>query len=157
MKVKRIWGIVTCVLLIVMIVCTMPFPQRVDVTLSCAEATLDGVIKEEVTFCIEGWYLKYLLRPDELKASVRIEKADSAVTSMKIDGPVSGVRVTENWCSAPVYDANSNGYGPVVLGFSDAMDVFVLTYYGSETFYAAASDIRENLPQILERFNFVIH
>lgn len=158
MKMKQIRGIITVVLLIAIAVCVLPLPERVNVTLPCVEATLDGAVKDDITLHVEGWYLKCLLRPDVMKASVQIQETGrDTVTSMKIDGHVPDTSGANKWCSAPFYDAHTDSFEPVTLAFSDTMDAFVLTRYGSESFYAAASDVRENLPEILERFRFIIH
>ena len=158
MKMKQIRGIITVVLLIAIAVCVLPLPERVNVTLPCVEATLEGAVKGDITLRVEGWYLKYLLRQDEMKASVRIQETGrDTVTSMKIEGYVPDTSGAEKWCTAPFYNAQTDGFEVVNLAFSDTMDTFVLIRYESETFYAAASDITENLPQIIERFRFIIH
>lgn len=158
MKMKQIRGIITIVLLIATAVCVLPLPERVNVTFPCVEVTPDGTVKDDVTFRVEGWYSKFLLRQDTMKVSVRIqETTGDTVASMKIEGYVPDTSGANKWCSAPFYDAQTDSFEPVTLAFSDTMDTFVLIPYGSETFYAAASNIGKDLPQIIERFGFLIH
>lgn len=66
MKKRRIIiGIV--ILLAVLIVCTLPFPTRIDMKLQGVELYPNGTLRSEGEFSIQGWKLNYLLRQDTVQ------------------------------------------------------------------------------------------
>ena len=121
------------------------------------KANFDGTVEKDVTVTIEGWYLKYLLRQDQMKASVRIHDTETNTdTSIDLDAPVFDAPAAEKWCTAPYYYGEINEFEVVNLAFSDAMDLFVLERSGGDPIYVAAANARENLPEIMKRFRFIL-
>lgn len=158
MKTGRIWTITLIAVIIALAVCLLPWPSRVNVTLPGVKASADGSVETDVTVRVEGWQLKYLFRQDHLTASVTVhDSVTNTDTSIKIDGPVFDTLVTEIWCSAPSYHAEINGFEIVNLSFTNTMDTFLLQRSSEESIYVAASDVRGNLPKILDRFSFILN
>ena len=157
MKVGRIRTIILITVILALAVCLLPWPGRVNVTLPGVRTSVDGSVETDVTVTVEGWYLKYLLRQDQMKASVGIQDAETDTgTSINMDGPVLDALITEKWCTAPCYHGETNEFEVVNLAFSDAMDIFVLERSGRDPIYVAAANARENLPEIMERFRFIL-
>ena len=75
------------------------------------KANFDGTVEKDVTVTIEGWYLKYLLRQDQMKASVRIHDTETNTdTSIDLDAPVFDAPAAEKWCTAPYYYGEINEF-----------------------------------------------
>lgn len=154
MKPARLWLITLIV--VVLIVCLLSWPSRVNVTLPGVQVAGDGTVVSDVTVNIEGWQLKYLFLQDRMNISVTIQDPEKdTVPFIKMDGPVFDARVTEMWCTASCYNADIDGYEAVNLAFTDTMDTFILKRSSGDSIYVAASNIRENLPGILARFSFL--
>ena len=157
MKTGRIGTIILVTVIVALAVCLLPWPSRVNVTLPGAEVNSDNTVKKDITLSVEGWYLKYLLQQDQIKASVLIHDSETDTdTAINIDGPVFDTPVTEIWCTAPCYHAETNEFEVVGLAFGDAMDTFILKRSNEDSIYVAAPNVKEHLPKILERFSFFL-
>lgn len=157
MKTGRIRTIILITVIIALVICLLPWPRRINVTQSGVAVNVHDTVEKDITLSAEGWYLKYLLRQDQIKASVVVHDTETGTdTAININGPVFDILVTELWCTAPCYHAEINEFEVVALAFSDTMDTFILKRSSEGSIYVAASNARENLPKILERFGFFL-
>ncbi len=151
MKTGRVWTIIFIAVIVVLAACLLPWPSRVNAALPGVEVDSDGTVEKNVTLSIEGWYLRYLLRQDQMKVSVQVDD-----TVINMDGPVFDTPQTEMWCTAPRYHAETNGFEIVNLAFADTMDTFILKCGNDGSVYVAAADASEKLSELLERFSFIL-
>ncbi len=157
MKTSRIRTIILVTVIVALAVCLLPWPSRINLTLPGVEVNPDNTVEKDITLSVEGWHLKYLLQQNQIKASVVIHDSETDTdTAINIDGPVFDTPVTEQWCTAPCYHAETNEFEVVGLAFGDAMDTFILKRSSEDSIYVAAANAEENLPKILEKFSFFL-
>ena len=59
---KRVISISCVVLVLILLVCILPFPQRINKTLSGLRWQADNSVCSDTELSIKGWYFRYLVR-----------------------------------------------------------------------------------------------
>lgn len=58
--------------LLVLCLCFLPWPTRIDLTLPGGKISTEGVLIQEGTIQLEGWQYNYLFRQDQMKVAVEV-------------------------------------------------------------------------------------
>lgn len=118
---KRIIISACVALVIVLLVCILPFPQRIDKTLSGIRWQ-DGItMSSDVELSVRGWYFRYLLRDgkDHFKGIMTYDERE-----IDIYLPITDIPDMDSKCGTGMfYNSDKNrmdSFGPVyVLGSFD--------------------------------------
>ncbi len=148
MKRKYIWTTAIVLVILITVVCTLPFPQKIKTSAQGARFGNGGTQLEDVVITIEGFRLNYLFREDKLDVSVTVSNADTDIETLGtvLPAPDEMYFSTVTW-----FDSTENAIRFGTLAFNrDLSDLFV-TGVGNAT-YAASTDSGADLAAIFGRY-----
>lgn len=117
---KRIIAAGCIVLVIVLLACILPFPQRINKTLSGVSWQDGTPVSSDIELSIKGWYFRYFLRDkDHFKGIMTYNKRE-----IEIDLPLRVIPdMDSKYGTGMFYNADKNqmdSFGPIyVLGAFD--------------------------------------
>lgn len=72
MKKKLLKSALVLLVIFAVLVCVLPWPTRIDLTMPGGRINAEGEIIQEGTTHLEGWQYHYLFREDMMKVSVEV-------------------------------------------------------------------------------------
>lgn len=109
---KKLLIILALFLIVALLICLLPWPTRINTTLSGTgyrSATSPG---SPATVKLTGWYLNYLFLEDELHLEVEVPNVCSDGTAIRIDSAHSW-----QWPEAEFWRVGGMGYDKDINGF----------------------------------------
>ena len=82
MKRTKIIAAVCTVLVIVLLVCILPFPQRINKTYSGVKWYNSSAVSLNTELGINGWYFRYLFRENKFNGSLTYDNRELEVNSL---------------------------------------------------------------------------
>ena len=150
---KRMLVISSVLILVIAAICTLPWPEKVHVELKGWAVDEAGNVTEGANVHLEGWYLHYLLRQDQLDVDITVSDGNT-IAVFSADVPVIGIPEGRRYAAGLYYDGEANSYLPFQLGFDGEWNKCVLITEETATVYATGS--AHTLEALQEFFTYAV-
>ena len=150
---KKVLLTIFIICLLTICICTVPFPKRVDITLSGTMYTEQMEFQESTTMTVRGYQMRYLLREDTLNVTIRCEKVQP---DLKSNGMIFVPENGYGFTSIPYYESSMNRYDSATFAFTDDFSEIVLLFGSRDCIFVASADPDMNDQEILQNFDFLM-
>lgn len=115
LPVKKLLTIIAAILLLAAAVCTLPFPTKMDITMTGSEVNEDGTAIADRTLHLEGWKFNYLFRNDTVKLDVQIDPSGLDLAALNHTALYTEAFPQWDYASWLVYLPEMNGMRALTL------------------------------------------
>lgn len=150
---KKMLPFVLIICLLVVCICTLPFPKRVNVTFSGTVYNKQMEFQKSTTMTVHGYQMRYLLREDTLNVTIQCEQVQP---DLKSNGVIFIPENGYGFVSIPYYESLMNRYDSATFAFADDFSEIVLLLESRDCIFAASVDPDMNDREILQNFDFLM-
>lgn len=151
---KKLLTLVFCiVLLVALLLCIIPIPGKVNMTLQGYAVNASGEITDEITITAEGKFRNYLIVQDEMYANMTIAFASGSTVQAESAGPFLQLNDDVIVCRLSYLAGDSQQFDGGYMGFSQDRNHFILEGMTDGSYYVASTDESRDASALLSFFS----
>lgn len=155
MKKRSVITVTVIAVLLILAVCLLPWPEKIDLKLRGWAVDTQGNVTEGATVHLEGWHLHYLLGNDQLDVKATVNDG-KVVDVLPLDAPTfDNLSEGRQYAAGLYYDGEINGHRMVQIGFTSDWDKVVILSDSIHTVYAVTEGTGETLQSLQAFFRYL--